>query len=592
MLLPSLLLFFLGLYAAAGIPAAGSTSLPRNAPAAPNVALHGASFQSTSSYFGASRNAIDGSLANNYLRAQCSYTNEDFAPWWMVDLKTTFRVMSVAITNRVLECCKERIYGAEIRIGNSKDNGGTLNPRCGTIASIESGETLSFSCSGMEGRYVTVTIPGRKEKLALCEVQVFGLPTYSSENVTDEAPAVLKTPIGAPNIAVKGISSQSSLYNNYGVSKNAIDGSLESNYLHIKCTHTAKDFEPWWMVDLTYTFKVFSVAVTNRGDCCKERINGAEIRIGNSTENGGMNNPRCGTIHSMDHGETLSFECDGMEGRYVTVGIPGRTEHLSICEVQVFGLPAEDASTYSPEYILPQRNYSGSGLKRKALIFPEETENSYVLLSPSKPMQLQAFTLCMNLATELPVHREIILFSYHTGEYDELNLWREKDGRLSLYLRSSEKGALFSLPKLSTFGNHLCVTWASYSGITAFWFDGQKSMRKVYRKGHRIQSGGIVMIGQDQDGFGGGFDIKQSFVGEIRDLYLWDYILSDQTILNIYKGVKIPKANILDWRTLSYEIQGQVIVQPRTDYYRKRSFNNQLVHYNLTNSSDFEKAGD
>ncbi|KAL0166467.1 hypothetical protein M9458_038311, partial [Cirrhinus mrigala] len=30
--------------------------------------------------------------------------------------------------------------------------------------------------------------------------------------------------------------------------------------------------------------------ITNRGDCCPERINGAQIRIGNSLENNGNNN--------------------------------------------------------------------------------------------------------------------------------------------------------------------------------------------------------------------------------------------------------------------------------------------------------------
>ncbi|KAG9461719.1 hypothetical protein GDO78_015928 [Eleutherodactylus coqui] len=47
----------------------------------------------------------------------------------MVDLINTFNVTKVKITNRV-DCCWERINGAEIRIGDSPDNGGTLNPRC------------------------------------------------------------------------------------------------------------------------------------------------------------------------------------------------------------------------------------------------------------------------------------------------------------------------------------------------------------------------------------------------------------------------------------------------------------------------------
>ncbi|KAJ8284181.1 hypothetical protein COCON_G00030310 [Conger conger] len=74
------------------------------------------------------------------------------------------------------------------------------------------------------------------------------------------------------------------------------------------------------------------------------------------------------------------------------------------------------------------------GLSGKSLIFPYETDYSYVRLTPQKPLELNAFTLCMRLATELQEDRQIILFAYRTGDFDELNVWREKDGRLSFYL--------------------------------------------------------------------------------------------------------------------------------------------------------------
>ncbi|CAI9570448.1 unnamed protein product [Staurois parvus] len=59
-----------------------------------------------------------------------------------------------------------------------------------------------------------------------------------------------------------------------------------------QCTHTKYDKNPWWKVNLKSPHRIQSVAITNRGDCCRERINGAEIRIGNSTDKGGIGNPR------------------------------------------------------------------------------------------------------------------------------------------------------------------------------------------------------------------------------------------------------------------------------------------------------------
>ena len=42
------------------------------------------------------------------------------------------------------------------------------------IASIPAGATYTYKCSGMEGRYVSIVIPGNKKILTLVEVEVYG----------------------------------------------------------------------------------------------------------------------------------------------------------------------------------------------------------------------------------------------------------------------------------------------------------------------------------------------------------------------------------------------------------------------------------
>ena len=42
------------------------------------------------------------------------------------------------------------------------------------ISSIAAGTSKTFKCDGMKGRYVSIVIPGRKEFLTLCEVEVYG----------------------------------------------------------------------------------------------------------------------------------------------------------------------------------------------------------------------------------------------------------------------------------------------------------------------------------------------------------------------------------------------------------------------------------
>ena len=67
-----------------------------------------------------------------------------------------------------------------------------------------------------------------------------------------------------------------------------------------------------------------------------------------------------------------------------------------------------------------------------------------------------------------------------------------------------------------------------------------------------------IILGQEQDSFGGSFDAKQSFVGEIWDVYLWDHVVSLKNLCSTcYIG------NILNWRALTYQAKGYVVVKPR-----------------------------
>ncbi|KAM3910211.1 fucolectin-4-like [Leptodactylus fuscus] len=144
---------------------------------------------------------------------------------------------------------------------------------------------------------------------------------------------------GATNIARNGEASQISDFQYYvmGYAKNAIDGVRDTDYHKGYCTHTPAVRDPWWKVNLKQIYKISNVVLTNRGDCCKERLLGAEVRIGNSPDN---KNPVCGAVTDVSS-LTLSFCCNGMEGQYVSVVIPGRAEPLSLCEVEVYGDPVE-----------------------------------------------------------------------------------------------------------------------------------------------------------------------------------------------------------------------------------------------------------
>ncbi|XP_074510956.1 uncharacterized protein LOC141779820 [Sebastes fasciatus] len=282
-----------------------------------NVALRGKATQSDryEHAFSAANSAIDGNRESNFHSGSCTHTDEETNPWWRVDLLESYIVTSIIITNRG-DCCQQRLNGAEVHIGNSLQDNGAANPVAGTVRGSKQSYTLTFT-DRVEGRYVSVVLPGRRY-LTLCEVEVYGYRAPTGEN-----------------LALQGKASQSSLYM-FGTAYNAIDGNPNSHWEDGSCTHTKNNINPWWRLDLQKTHKVFSVKITNRDEDA-ERLNGAEIRIGDSLANYGNNNTRCAVITSIPSGGVQEFECNGMDGRYVNIVIPRREEFLSLCEVEVYG---------------------------------------------------------------------------------------------------------------------------------------------------------------------------------------------------------------------------------------------------------------
>nr|XP_014354456.1 PREDICTED: fucolectin-like [Latimeria chalumnae] len=148
------------------------------------------------------------------------------------------------------------------------------------------------------------------------------------------------------NVALWGRATQSSRYSRKGEANHAIDGKKSTNYFSGACSSTKKVFGPWWRLELEKSFNISAIAITNRGDCCPERLQGAVIRVGNSLYING--NAICGTVTSTVAGATQTFCCNGIEGRYVSISIPGRSEYLSLCEVEVMGIPSVEQCVRLP----------------------------------------------------------------------------------------------------------------------------------------------------------------------------------------------------------------------------------------------------
>ncbi|HEX7860353.1 MAG TPA: DUF1553 domain-containing protein [Verrucomicrobiae bacterium] len=94
------------------------------------------------------------------------------------------------------------------------------------------------------GRYVRIEIPGKEKILSLAEVQVFS---------------------GKENVATGGEATQSSTFQE-SPAKFAIDGKTNGDFSENSVSHTEKNENPWWEVDLKGVYEIGRLSIWNRTD--------------------------------------------------------------------------------------------------------------------------------------------------------------------------------------------------------------------------------------------------------------------------------------------------------------------------------------
>ncbi|XP_053552037.1 C-reactive protein [Bombina bombina] len=192
----------------------------------------------------------------------------------------------------------------------------------------------------------------------------------------------------------------------------------------------------------------------------------------------------------------------------------------------------------------------------KVFLFPEQTAYSYVRLMPQRNGRLDAFTVCLRFYTTLTRYYSLFSLSTRYKCNDLLLFGYPNPPRISLSV--GNRDLYFDIEKEQGIEwRSICVSWQSSTGVVVLWINGKPYPRKVFQKGYRINARPIIMIGQDQDSYGGRFDAGQSFVGEIADVYMWDRVLSNQCISDFFNRKRI-NGNVISWRSLGWYAYGKV----------------------------------
>uniref|UniRef100_UPI0037E8D713 C-reactive protein-like n=1 Tax=Semicossyphus pulcher TaxID=241346 RepID=UPI0037E8D713 len=202
---------------------------------------------------------------------------------------------------------------------------------------------------------------------------------------------------------------------------------------------------------------------------------------------------------------------------------------------------------------------SPQDLSGKMFTFPQQSNRAHVRLNTSI-QDLSTVTVCHRSFTDLM--RDHALFSLATPSNVNgfLVFWDAAKKEMEAHIKDRAAEFVGKDYKLNMW-HSICTTWDSTTGIAQLWFDGQPSIRKYTSSGSGIQGTPIIILGQEQDSHGGGFDLKQSFFGMMTDVHMWDHILSPCEIHNYMDNLNFTPGNALNWRALEFQIFDRVLIE-------------------------------
>ncbi|XP_076746619.1 adhesion G protein-coupled receptor D2-like [Maylandia zebra] len=188
-------------------------------------------------------------------------------------------------------------------------------------------------------------------------------------------------------------------------------------------------------------------------------------------------------------------------------------------------------------------------LQFSALKFPKESRDGFAHVNKSFPA-LSSVSVCVRVQWD-PWWSEVsTIFSYaapvFTNEF-QLRGQADMQGRILLALIIHGK----HLPYKASFPNdgawhQICVTWQQSGGHWATYVDGdRKDTGSDTDTSRDIYGDGILILGQDQDSFGGNF--TEPFFGNITDLNVWNMSLESHHVRLLNECSPVTQDLLFSW---------------------------------------------
>ncbi|NXN97365.1 NPTX1 protein, partial [Rhinopomastus cyanomelas] len=192
---------------------------------------------------------------------------------------------------------------------------------------------------------------------------------------------------------------------------------------------------------------------------------------------------------------------------------------------------------------------------RFQLTFPLRTNYMYAKVKKSLP-EMYAFSICMWIKSSASPGMGTP-FSYAVaGQANELVLIEWGNNPMEILINDK----VAKLPFVINDGkwHHICVTWTTRDGVWEAYQDGtQTGNGENLAPYHPIKPQGVLVLGQEQDTLGGGFDATQAFVGELAHFNVWDRKLSPGEVYSLATcSSKALAGNVIAWAEANIDIYG------------------------------------
>ncbi|XP_030627356.1 serum amyloid P-component [Chanos chanos] len=199
-------------------------------------------------------------------------------------------------------------------------------------------------------------------------------------------------------------------------------------------------------------------------------------------------------------------------------------------------------------------------LTGKMFTFPVESNTVHVSLKPEQNKPFTAVTACLRFFSDLQRPHSLFSLSIPSSDNAFLIFKRKEANQYAVWANGGEtvfKGLEY---KLNAW-NSVCATWDSLTGIAQLWINGNPSSRRKAKAGVSINGTPKIILGQEQDKYGGGFDASQSFVGMLTDVHMWDSVLSPKDIWYYTEDFQVTPGNVLNWGSLEFSKHLEVVIE-------------------------------